>query len=254
MKPNAFLRYPIVVGLLTILLLGSVALNYFLFDQGRWYYTQLNAARLNPLGLDYYDITANQRHRTNPDLIRVVFFGDSRAASWPSPDLNRFEFLNRGIGSQTTKQALLRFDYHVKPLQPQVIIVQVGINDLKTAPLFPERTESIIVNCEANIQQVVARSTDIGATVVLTTIFPTGKVPLERRPFWSDDVVLAIDEVNSFIRSLEGENVIVFDAFSILADDGRMTNPEYGQDLLHLNAAGYERLNEEIVHILTSLD
>lgn len=254
MKSRFRLSLGIVVGLLVFLLLGSVGLNYLLFNQARWYYLQLNAGRLDPLGLNHYPVTSDQQNLTNPNLTTVVFFGDSRAASWPPPDVNQLEFINRGIGSQTSAQAVLRFDDHVKPLRPQIIVVQVGINDLKTIPLFPEQKEAIIANCEENVQKIIARSTDLGAKVVLTTIFPLGKVPLERQPFWSDEVALAIDEVNTYIRSLEGENVTVYDAYAVLASDRGIINAAYSQDLLHLNATGYERLNEEFAHFLTTLE
>jgi lysophospholipase L1-like esterase len=244
----------IVVGLLVLFLLGSVVLNYLLFNQAKWYYLQLNAGRLDPLGLNHYPVIPDQQNLTNPDLTTAVFFGDSRAANWPAPEVNQFEFINRGIGSQTSTQAALRFDDHVKPLRPQIIVVQVGINDLKTIPLFPERKEAIIANCEENIQQIVTRSTDLGTKVILTTIFPLGEVPLERRPFWSDEVALAIDEVNAYINSLDGENVTVFDAYAVLATERGIINPVYSQDLLHLNATGYERLNEEFVYFLTALE
>ena len=246
-------RVLIAVSLLTILLLGSIALNCFLYERGKQYYLQLNETRLDPLGLHYYDTASDQRNLTNPELTTVVFFGDSRAASWPSPDLNRFEFINRAIGSQTSEQAVERFGYHVKPLEPQVVVIQIGINDLKTIPLFPERKEAIIANCEENIQQLVVWSVDLGAMVIVTPIFPISEVPLERRPFWSDEVGLAVDEVNAFIHSLRGENVLVFDAFSLLVGEGSRIRPEYSRDLLHLNAAGYERLNAELVLILKGL-
>jgi len=163
-------------------LLVSITLNYFLFNQGKWYYLQLNAGLLDPLGLSYYPTDSNQRHLTNPDLTTAVFFGDSRAASWPSPNLAGFEFINRGIGAQTSAQAVLRFEAHIKPLQPDIIVIQTGINDLKTIPLFPERQKSIITNCEQNIKQLVTRSTG-WHTGYFNDYFPVGDVPLERRHF-----------------------------------------------------------------------
>jgi lysophospholipase L1-like esterase len=45
-----------------------------------------------------------------------------------------FSFVNRGINTQTSAQVLGRFDKHVVPLHPNIVIVQVGINDLKTIP------------------------------------------------------------------------------------------------------------------------
>jgi len=65
----------------------------------------------------------------------VVFFGDSRAYDWPAPSgLEGLEFVNRGIGNQTTAQVLGRFEAHIAPLHPQVVVLQVGINDLKLIP------------------------------------------------------------------------------------------------------------------------
>ncbi|MCP4540058.1 MAG: SGNH/GDSL hydrolase family protein [Chloroflexi bacterium] len=241
------------IGLLLVLLLISVALNYYLFNRGRAYYLQVNAVRLDPLGLDYYDVSSDQQDATNPDLTTVVFFGDSRAASWPAPSVDRFEFINRGIGSQTSVQTVSRLEYHVKPLRPQIIVVQVGINNLKTIPLFPEQKGAIIADCKEDIRQIVHESGKLGTTVILTTIFPFGQVPIERRPFWSDDVVLAVEEINAYIRSLEGERVRVFDAYSVLLGEGGAINPEYSRNLLHLNATGYKTLNKELERFLTAV-
>ncbi len=251
MKLDRALR--LIVTLLVVGLLVSVILNLFLYTQGREYYQQLNETRLDPLGLNYYPSDSGQKALTTPRQTVVVFFGDSRAANWPPPaKFEGFEFINRGIGTQTSAQTLHRFEAHVKPLQPQIVILQVGINDLKTIPLFPERKNAILANCQANIQQIVSQATSSGATVILTTIIPTGKVPWERKLFWSPDVAQAVDEVNSFIRSLEAQNVIIFDAYSLLADNG-VARDEYFQDTLHLNAVGYEALNVELGHILVSL-
>ncbi|MBI4929003.1 MAG: SGNH/GDSL hydrolase family protein, partial [Anaerolineae bacterium] len=180
----------------------------------------------------------------------VVFFGDSRASNWSTPADKQYEFLNRGIGAQTTIQVLERFDAHVKPLMPKVIVIQVGINDLKTIPLFPEDRETIVINCERNIQRIVDKSLDLGATVILTTIFPIGDVPIERRPFWSNEVEKSIDEVNTYIRSLAKDKVIILDAYSVLLGEKGRIQPEYSYDLLHLTDAGYLRLNEELVPLL----
>ena len=229
-------RWFVLCFLISIVLLGSLSLNFLLYHRGRQYYVQLNGLRLDPLGLSYYSTAPNQQDPSGPDLTKLVFFGDSRAADWPSPDLEGFEFVNRGIDSETSVQAVQRFDYHLKPLKPQVVIIQIGVNDLKTIPLFPEQKQAIIDNCQENIRQVAERSMESGAQVILTTIFPTGRVPIDHRQFWSDDVGLAIDEVNTYIRSLGGGDVLVLDAYSVLLDDAGGIRPEYSQDFLHLRS------------------
>jgi lysophospholipase L1-like esterase len=126
----------------------------------------------------------------------------------------------------------------------------VGINDLKTIPLFPKQRASIIANCQTNIQRIVEESRDIGAIVIVSTIFPAGKIPLERRLFWSEEIEQAIAEVNAYIASLAGEQVIVFDAFSILADRQGQMLSEYQADELHLNEQGYVILNQRLIQLL----
>ena len=247
-KPHARLPW-----LLAVLLVGSLAANWFLFRQGRWYYTQLNALRLDPVGLSHHS-TAPEQQVAAPDQTIVVLFGDSRAAQWPAPALDDFVFVNRGIGAETSAQSLQRFDAHVTPLRPDVIVIQTGINDLKTIPLFPENTEAIVANCQANIQQIVDKSTALDTQVILTTVFPVGKVPLERRLFWSQDVVLALHQVNAYIRSLEKPGVTVLDTFAVLADENGSLRPAYGQDTLHLNNVGYEALSQELAEALESLN
>ena len=64
---------------------------------------------------------------------------------------------------------------------------------------------------------------------------------------------VAIDDVNTYIRSLESKGVFIFNAYEILADDKRQVQVEYSADLLHLNAAGYEALNEALVPVLLEI-
>lgn len=245
-------RYRFLVFALAAALLVSAVLNVAFFNRGKFYYLALNETRLDPLGLNEYPTDIDRMNFAIPGKPMVVFFGDSRAAEWSAPpDLARFQFINRGIGAQTSGQVLMRFDYHVKPLSPDVIVVQVGINDLKTIPLFPDRKETIVAACKQNIKGIVDRSLGAGVMVVLTTIFPVGEIPLERRPFWSADVELAVDEVNAYLRSLAAPNVVVFDSYSILAN--RSDRHEMYKDELHLKASGYEVLNSALSPLLETL-
>lgn len=232
----------VLVTWLALALLASAALNVFLFQQGQAYYLQLNQTRLDPLGLE---ALAPVDHPAPPP--RIVFFGDSRAADWPAPpQLAKATIINRGIGAQTSAQALGRFEQHVAGLQPAVILLQVGINDLKTIPLFPDQKELIIQNCKDNIGQLIQLSLATGARVVVTTIIPLGAIPLERRPFWSDDVAVAIQEVNGYLAALASERVVVFDTAKVLANAHGSVAPQYSRDFLHLSPAGYATLNQAI--------
>jgi lysophospholipase L1-like esterase len=232
--------------ILSILLLMSIAGNVVIYERAQRYYLLLNASHLDPLGLSAFDDTP-----VNVEQPVVVFFGDSRAADWPAPDqIKNITFVNRGIGNQTTAQIVGRFQAHITSLHPQIIVIQAGINDLKTIPLFPDEKEAIIQNCKANIKQIVDLSLASGTRVIVTTIFPLGKLPIERRPFWSDDVAIAINDVNSFIETLASDQVTIFHTEEVLANSDGIVDPQYSQDFLHLNPTGYAALNEALYELL----
>ena len=232
-------------------LCASMITNVALYKELLKYYKLLYAAELDPLGLSYFQSDNNLQGNNKPI---VIFFGDSRAAQWIAPQTDDFIFVNRGIGNQTSAQVLLRFEEHVKALHPDVVIVQVCINDLKTIPLFPERKDEIIGTCEANIKSILQKSLELNSTVILTTVFPTsGSVPLTRQLVWSDDVYDGITEVNDFILNYHDDGVIIFDSAKILSNPEGNTKSEYVYDLLHLNASGYYALNMELIQILEGL-
>lgn len=206
--------------LVLAVLTGSIALNFFLGRTSLRYYWLLNQTTLDPFGLlkvssDPINPTARQR---------IVMLGDSRASAWPQPPgMDSAEFINRGISGQTTVQVLGRFQQHVADLESDVVLIQAGINNLKTIPLFPDRKAEIIEQCEANIQELTSRSLDTGAKVVVTTIIPAGRVPLLRIPFWPNEVDQALESCNASIITLASDRVMVFDTSAIVtAGNGRV--------------------------------
>lgn len=231
-------------------LLTSLALNIILFIGARHYYLLLNQTTLDPLGFEYFTGNLNPSN-VDKSTPKVVFFGDSRAEAWAfSREIKGFAVVNRGVSGQTSTQVLGRFEKQVLPLRPQIVLVQVGVNDLKTIALFPDRKTTIVANCKTNIQEIVQRSRSLGATVILTTIFPPGEIPLIRKPFWSSEVDQSITEVNSYIYSLQAPNVIILDSYSLLNQNQKN---QYYQDSLHLNSKGYEILNKELTKVLTKV-
>ncbi|NEO84515.1 MAG: SGNH/GDSL hydrolase family protein [Spirulina sp. SIO3F2] len=245
MNSRILTQVAIALGLLT--LSASLTLNWLLFKRAKFYYLELNEVRLDPAEVGYYPESPPEKQSDRP---RVVFFGDSRAESWPAPEQKAYEWLNRGIDGQTSVQVWQRFPEHVIDLQPDVVVVQVGINDLKTIGLFPQRRDEIVANCISHIHQIVTTAEVLGATVILTTIFPVGDIPLERRPFWSGEIEQAIAQVNAEIQTLASDRVIILDAFGLLADEQGKNQRAYQKDELHLTPAGYAQLNPELLAML----
>jgi len=139
--------------ILTVVLVTSVSLNILFFNKTTQYYRLLNEIQLDPLGHSFYTQEVNKPVPDTYQLKQVVFFGDSRAYEWITPStINKYRFINRGIPGQTTAQVAKRFDVHIRPLQPEIVVLQAGINDLKLIAFFPDRKNSIIANCKKNMK------------------------------------------------------------------------------------------------------
>jgi lysophospholipase L1-like esterase len=242
---------PILFAFVLFAFIASAVCNVLLYRQADLSYRRLSEAELDPYGLKHADFPPDvPAGEAAQKLPAVVFFGDSRARAWPAPNVPGYRYVNRGIGNQTTAQILGRFDANVIPASPRVIVIQAGINDLKAIPLLHGRRDEIVADCKANLRLIVSRAADQGATVVLTTIFPPGDVPLQRRMVWSPEIEKAVEEVNADLRTLVSNRIIILDAWKLLQIHGSLRHG-YGIDTLHLNEQAYGVLNAELENILS---
>src|ERR1700687_5009977 len=84
-----------------------------------------------------------------PDENRVVFFGASITDLWKLDEsFPGKPYINRGIGGQTTPQMLVRFRQDVIDLQPRVVVILAGTNDIagNTGPMRLEDIEANYVS------------------------------------------------------------------------------------------------------------
>jgi lysophospholipase L1-like esterase len=237
---------------LSVFLFVSFTINLLLFRELKQAFISLYQISLNPLALTKFD---NQKIPST-ELPRVVFFGDSRANDWQFPQNQSFQYINRGISGQTSAQILARFADHVAPLKPQVIVLQLGVNDLRMLPSSPQTRVDLVNNCQSNIAQIIEKANQINATVVLTTLFPlgSGNIPLKYRPFWAnlDEMKQEIIQVNQYLKSLSDRQAIILDAYLYLETEDP-NKVKYYEDLLHLNRRGYELLNQKLEKILIEI-
>ena len=251
-NPNLML---LVVMALASALIGSLIVNYRNYQISKQYEMFFSANLLDPFNLSSYPSSSQVATASNERL--VVFFGDSRALEWPAPaSTAEWHFINRGINAQTSVQAAGRYEHHIAALQPDVIVVQVGVNDLRLIPLFPEKRDQIIANAKRYIDDIVAQALANDSKVVLSTIFPVGKPSLEQKLTGeSVEVITAVRQVNQYIRSVATDQVKVLEADRILGDaTGSIVRVEYHEDFLHINKRGYDALNQELVRILSTMN
>jgi lysophospholipase L1-like esterase len=165
--------------------------------------------------------------------IDVVFMGDSITDLWAEPRFGGFfigrNYLNRGIGGQTTSQMLLRFRQDVIALKPKAVVILAGTNDIagNTGPTTDEEIEG-------NLASMSELAKAAGIKVVLASITPVAASQTPQRP------MIRILKINSWMRSYAVANKHVYlDYFSVMVDSRGLLKARLSDDGLHPNTSGY---------------
>jgi lysophospholipase L1-like esterase len=166
---------------------------------------------------------------------RVVFMGDSITDNWKIEGTAGYfpgkPYINRGISGQTTPQMLVRFRQDVIALQPKVVVILAGINDIagNTGPMTLEQTED---NLASMAELAVAHH----IRVVLCSVLPAFDFP------WRPGMVPApkVLALNAWIKAYAAEKGHVYADYHAAMKDSRDGLPAaLSQDGVHPLPAGY---------------
>jgi CubicO group peptidase (beta-lactamase class C family)/lysophospholipase L1-like esterase len=170
--------------------------------------------------------------RVEQDQGAVVFLGDSITQGWGAKFRDQFpgmKLANRGIGGDTTRGMLIRLQEDVLSLNPSAIVILAGTNDIEVS-IAPDAIGR-------NFQKIIAsiKEHNSKTPIVLCRMFPSSAS--KKRPRET------IDHVNSlYDATVKGDSqVTVVDTWTLFANEAGDADPKYFPDLLHLNAAGYQR-------------
>ena len=169
-----------------------------------------------------------------PGQARVVFMGDSITEFWDKPGKAMFAnpaFVNRGVSGQTSSQMLVRFRQDVIALQPQVVVILAGTNDIagNTGPIG---NETIAGHLESMVD--LARAN--GIRVVLASLVPANAYP------WAPELRPAerVVGLNRLIQAMtQRRGLVHLDFFSPMVDNQQGCQRALCDDGVHPNAAGY---------------
>jgi lysophospholipase L1-like esterase len=168
---------------------------------------------------------------------RVVFFGDSITDIW---HLDQYfpgkNYINRGIGGQTTSQMLVRFRQDVIDLHPNAVVILAGTNDIagNTGPIANS-------DIEANLSSLADLARANGIRVVYSSVLPVYNYTEKSKDFFAQRPPARILELNAWLKQYCAKNGIVYlDYFSATVDDKGMLRRELADDGLHPNDAGYK--------------
>jgi lysophospholipase L1-like esterase len=169
------------------------------------------------------------------DEQRVVFMGNSITIGWLKAMPEFFEgrpYINRGISGQTTPQMLLRFRQDVVALQPGVVVIMAGTNDI-AGNTGPATIDMIMDNLKSMTE--LAQSNNIA--VVLSSVLPAYDFP------WSPGLqpYKKIRALNDKIRAYaEASNVVYLDYYTALVNDHHGMDSGLAQDGVHPTKEGYQ--------------
>lgn len=235
---------------LAVLLIISLSFHSILFVALKDYYTKFRLATVFPTHEDFYQ-SANASLPPKTQT-RVILFGDSRIQQWQNlPQLEGIEFINRGIGGETTAQLRARLQSDVLALTPDIVILQLGINDLVSLEVLTSYEQAIVRQCRDNLQFIVETLLNKEIKVILLSIVPPTKPDLARLLVWNERIPELVEQINHDWLNLSAtEKLQVIDTAKILQSAPGQWHENVNKDTLHLTATGYHLLNQAIINSL----
>ncbi len=180
---------------------------------------------------------------------RVVFMGDSITEEWSNLYADYFDtegYINRGIGGQTTPQMLIRFKPDVIDLEPDIVVILAGTNDI-AGNTGPSNVKMITDNIFSMAE--LARAHQI--KVVLSSILPVFEYEWAKE---IKDVPATIDSVNDELKKYVNDHGLVYlDYFSPMVDQRKGLNKDYTYDGVHPNQDGYILMSSLAEKVLSRL-
>ncbi len=167
----------------------------------------------------------------------LILLGDSLSEQNPAAELAGFSVVNMGISGDEIEHpeggVLGRLDL-LPPVRPAHVLLLIGINDLNNS----RKSVDNIASQYQNLVQAV-RSAVPAAALHLLYLLPTRDAFSRLMP--------DVKALNAGImRIARGNGLPLADTFSALLDDAGALCAEFTEDGLHLNAVGYEALNEAL--------
>jgi lysophospholipase L1-like esterase len=182
---------------------------------------------------------------------RIVLIGDSRIARWSAVAWpQNWEIINHGIGNETAAQLALRFQADAIALDPDVIVIEAGINDLVAASFMDEAAMHAVADkTVATLQRLAGDGARSGHPTLVATIVPPARFGLLHWLVWKRELRGLVAEANADLsKSKLPERAALIDFTApLVADDRNQVADEYRSDTLHFNEAGYARLTAALI-------
>ncbi|MDP6922851.1 MAG: SGNH/GDSL hydrolase family protein [Lutibacter sp.] len=187
--------------------------------------------------LSYY-AAANDSLRSLVAEDRVVFMGNSITESWQEFQPAFFKgknYINRGISGQTTPQMLLRFRADVIELQPRVVVILAGTNDIagNTGPIS-------IPTIAGYIFSMATLAKEHNIKVIISSVLPAQEYSWMSEKKHPDVKIPLLNQLLRDYALTNGHGYL--DYFSVMKNDTNGLIEAYTYDGVHPNKKGYEQM------------
>ncbi|HLR26964.1 MAG TPA: GDSL-type esterase/lipase family protein [Fodinibius sp.] len=165
-----------------------------------------------------------------PPKDAILFVGSSSIRQWTTlkEDFSNKEVINRGFGGSQFSDLLRYDDQIVYPYKPRQIFIYEGDNDLNAG----NSPEQVLQDFKAFVKRSRERLPE--TELVFISIKPSPS---------RIDLFEEMKEANQLIKaySKETQNIRYADIFhAMLDEDGEIRTDIFTEDMLHLNAKGYD--------------
>ena len=178
----------------------------------------------------------------------ILLIGDSRMAEWRLVRLAGLPVTNGAISGSTSAEMSGRLRRQLESNHPRIVIIEVGINDLKLIGVRPELKEAIISQCLTQIMQAIDLCCEYNVQVFLLPVWPGGPVTPLRRLVWNESINVAVRELNGRMReeAFSRTHVTLVPVFSEILRQDSSHQSELYRDTLHMKAETYHLLSEAL--------
>jgi lysophospholipase L1-like esterase len=167
---------------------------------------------------------------------RVVLMGNSITEFWVNMSPAFFAenpFVGRGISGQTTPQMLLRFRQDVLDLQPKIVVISAGINDI--AENTGSYNQAITMGNIASMAELAKANK---MKVILASVHPASDFPWRKE---IKDVAQKVIDLNKLIKEYaEKNNFTYLDYHSAMKNNINGMSPDLAEDGVHPTLKGYK--------------
>jgi lysophospholipase L1-like esterase len=188
--------------------------------------------RLHALENPQWEETLANEHTYDTPM---VLFGDSQIARWPiATSFGVLPVVNRGVAGDLATEATDRFRRDVLPLNPALVLILIGTNDLAHGVAVEAILESV--------RQMSQSAREQNAQVIVCSVLPTRGEAASIRPRRQ------VERLNTGLRALAtSQNASYLDLYSAVANERGEFAEIFSDDGLHPNGAGYRRMTHTVL-------